>query len=299
MRQRPRLGVILTAVAVAICPWLADAQSGAELVGRFVLAGDAPRFGGFSGLEVSDDGMAFTALSDSAAVIIGTLRRDNNGAITAVEISGPPRPLLDAEGRPLIDPFDDSEGLAAAPNGDLFVSFELEHRVMRFPANGGPAETLPISGGFAEFWDNSGLEGIAIAQDGSLYALPEGDAAGVSAVPVFRFQGGAWDQVFEISEQSSWRPVGADFGPDGRLYVLERDYWGLLGLMSRLRRFSFDDHGGLNEEVLFSSRAGELGNLEGLAIWKDASGALRATMISDTNFLPILNTELVDFRLKD
>ena len=303
MRQRPRLGVILAAVAgtvlTAILPLATDAKTRAALVGSFSMKGDVPGFGGFSGLEFSDDGLSFIALSDSAALMTGTVRRNDRGAITAVDVTQPPRPLVDAQGQPLNDPFDDSEGLAAAPNGDLFVSFELVHRVVRYFADGTLAETLPVPSDFAGLEENSGLEGLALAPDGALYALPEGDAAGVRAAPVFRYRGGRWDRAFEISEQDSWRPVGADFGPDGRLYVLERDFWGLLGFKSRLRRLSFDDSGLVSEDVLFSTRAGQLGNLEGLSIWQDQSGALRATMISDNNFVPMLDTEFVDFVIHD
>ena len=303
MPQRPRFGLILAAYGAASLlaggsvagGWVAgDAGPRAERVGSFALADGPSGFGGFSGLEFSDDGLSFTALSDSAALVTGTVRRDARGAITSVEIS-PPRPIVDAEGLPLVNPFDDAEGLAAAANGDLFVSYELEHRIVRYAADGRQAAEVAFPPDLVVFEKNSGLEALALAPDGALYALPEGDTAGARTAPVFRFHDGRWDRVFEIAEQDSWRPVGADFGPDGCLYLLERDFWGLLGFKSRLRRLCFDDADLTSDAVLFASRAGQMGNLEGVSIWQSPGGVLRATMISDNNFMPMLGTEFVDF----
>ena len=88
--------------------------------------------------------------------------------------------------------------------------------------------------------------------------------------------------------------TGADLGPDGRLYVLERNFTGL-GFRSRLRRVNMD---GSEEEILLTTPTGTHDNLEGVAIWADDQG-LRATMISDDNFRFFQRTEVVDYRLPD
>jgi hypothetical protein len=90
--------------------------------------------------------------------------------------------------------------------------------------------------------------------------------------------------------------VDADFGPDGRFYLLERDLT-LLGFRSRLRRWDITAEGPGNEVTLFQTAAGTHDNLEGLSIWRDSTGGLRATMISDDNFLPLQRTELVEYAL--
>ena len=83
-------------------------------------------------------------------------------------------------------------------------------------------------------------------------------------------------------------------GPDGRLYVLERDFTGL-GFRSRLRRLNIDGSG---EEILLTTATGTHDNLEGLDVWADAEG-LRATMISDDNRYFFQETQFVDYRLPD
>jgi hypothetical protein len=105
--------------------------------------------------------------------------------------------------------------------------------------------------------------------------------------------------MMRIEADGAFLPVGADLGPDGRLYLLERRFHGLGGFASRLRRVVLQEGGVARGETLFQTRPGQFGNLEGLAIWRDGAGALRATLISDDNFLPVLGTELVEVRLPD
>jgi len=40
-------------------------------------------------------------------------------------------------------------------------------------------------------------------------------------------------------------------------------------------------------------------NLEGVSVWRDADGALRATLVSDDNFRFLQQTEIVEYLLPD
>ena len=280
-------------------PLGAAAVPRAVYLGTYQIPDRVEYLGGFSGLEFSEDGNSFVALSDSAALASGTVVRDERGAITGVSFDGPPVRLKDANGALMSDPADDSEGLAFAPDGSLYISFELMNRVAKFGRDGVLIETLPIPREFYVFEYNAGPEGLAIGPDGALFTLPEGDAGGMTSDPVFRFRNGGWDVPFNIREDATWRPVGADFGPDGRLYLLERDFWPLLGFKSRLRRIGFDETGVTSDETLFETQAGQHGNLEGLSIWTDKTGAVHATMITDNNFLAIQDSAFVDYRIED
>ena len=53
------------------------------------------------------------------------------------------------------------------------------------------------------------------------------------------------------------------------------------------------------EQTLFETPMGMFDNLEGLSVWRDATGALRATMISDDNFFFLQQTQIIEFRLPD
>ena len=65
--------------------------------------------------------------------------------------------------------------------------------------------------------------------------------------------------------------VDADFGPDGKLYVLERDF-GWLGFRTRVRRFALGPDGLGDEVTLLETPFGELDNMEGISVWRDAAG---------------------------
>lgn len=288
------LGLILALAIAAPC---AAGQGQAEFLGSFRLTDRVAYLGGLSGLELDAGGTSFAALSDSAALVSGDLRRDLSGAIIGISLDGAPVRLLDHAGRLLNPPRDDAEGLAYAGAGRFLISFELIHRVAIYAAAGEAVRTLPIPQKyFPGLHANAGLEGLAIGRDGAIYVLPEGDSAGSAWFPVFRFADGAWQEAFRLKGEKTFRPVGADFGPDGRLYILERDYWPLLGFRSRLRRVAVD---GTGEEVLIETPTGLHANLEGLAIWRDDKGRLRATMVADNNFLPFSATEFVDYAIPD
>jgi hypothetical protein len=81
--------------------------------------------------------------------------------------------------------------------------------------------------------------------------------------------------------------------------VLEREFYGLMGFASRLTRYEVGSAGLGPAEVMFKSPIGFHDNLEGVAIWRDAAGHLRATMVADDNFLPFLSSGLVEYRLPD
>lgn len=265
------------------------------------------RFGGFSAIELRD-ATHFTALSDRGAYVEGTLTRDAGGVITDV-LAGRIT-LLTSDGKaPLIALRSDSEGLALAPDGSFYVSFETAARVLHYKRLGGPAENLPIPKAFRSFPRNAGLEAVAVDMQGTVYAMPERTApAKVGGLarysgsdsdtpfPIFRYRNGKWDQPFDLPRVGEFLPVSADIGPDGRLYVLERAFHGIGGFASRVRSFTMAKPALTQARTLFESPAGLHDNLEGLSVWRDATGALRLTMVSDDNFRFLQRTEIVEYR---
>lgn len=277
----------------------APAAPRAEFSGSILLPTGDPLLGGLSGLQFSPDGRDFIALSDRGGLAAGEVTRDAGGAVVGIRMSGPVVPLRDREGRPVDAPYGDSEGLRIAADGSLLISFEQIHRIARYRIDGSLIDTLPVPLPFAGFPANSGIEALALAADGSVYAIPEGDAAGQADFPVYRLRDGTWTDAGAIRGAGTFRPVDAQFGPDGRLYVLERDFWPLLGFRTRLRRVTLGPDGVTADQPILETRAGRFGNLEGLSLWQDAAGGLHVTMVSDDNFLPVQVSQFVDWRLAD
>lgn len=258
-------------------------------------------WGGISAIDLSPDGQAFTILTDKGHFATGHFDRNAKGDITAWQI-GPLRALKGRGEAPLAKGRNDSEGLALLPGGaGAYVSFEGVARVLFYRNLSGSAENLPRPKAFARMRRNGAFEALALARDGALYALTEEVPRGKAAREVWRFQKGVWQQVYTLEGEGPFRPVAADFGPDGRLYLLERAFQGL-AFASRVRRFTLPPVGDAPRalgpgERLLESAFGTHDNLEGLAVWKDGRGTLRLTMVADDNFRFFQRSELVEYRL--
>lgn len=269
-----------------------------DYVGTFVWNIDDPDFGGFSGIKIADGGNSFYALSDRANLFRGNIIRDTSGRIREMNVTGRTH-LKDSDGNELPAGYlGDSEGLAVTPDGRVRVSFEGLSRVALYTSPDAAAQPLPRPPGLPEKKTNQGLEALAVQDDDTLYAIPEGSPGPDQPFPVLRFRDGKWDQPFTIRRDESWLPVGSDFGPDGWFYLLERGFHGLLGFSSRVRRFRFDETSVVQEELLLQTSPLKYDNLEGLSVWHDGQD-IRLTMISDDNFLFVQRTELVEYRLHE
>ncbi len=268
----------------------------ADYVASVTWATSEHRMGGFSGLEIWDNGHAFTTISDRGGLITGRFQR-RAGKITGISAS-PPAAITSISGQRLVGEWADSEGLARRPDGRLYISFEGQHRVLGYDRldmalhvpNSTAISAIPNS--------NSGLEALAIDTTGRLYAIPERSGRLTRPFPVWRLDGDRWDQVFTLPREGGFLVVGADFGPRGRLYILERAFTGF-GFRSRVRRFTMDNDRITAEETLLETPVLRHDNLEGLAVWRDTDGATRLTMISDDNFRSIQRTEFVEYKLQD
>ena len=254
---------------------------------------DDPAFGGFSALELDADGQGFMALTDKGHAVTGRLERDDTGRITGITASRPLL-LLDIAGAPLKNRASDSEGLALGPQGGFYVSFEGQHRIRYYTAVDQPAQRVAGHPDFADMQMNSSLEALAIDARGHLFTLPERSGALDRPFPVYRFDGQGWDMPFSLPRSGAFLPVGADIGPDGWLYLLERALTGP-GFRTRVRRFDVTGDQVNAEEVVFQTRTRQHDNLEGISVWQDGQGRTRITMIADDNFKFFQRTELVEY----
>lgn len=291
MRRCSCLQLALAALLSFALPASAEPQ----LVGSIVLSADVDGFSGFSGIEVGASGTQFTAITDKGLVMRGQITRDASGAPTGLAQTQFTH-LTDGRGERMPQWRSDAEGLAVDRGGRMYVSFEGDTgRVWRYDNFGSAATELRGPDAFDRLQGNSGLEGLAIDADGTVYTLPERSGRLDRPYPVWRLRGGTWDQPFSIPRRPPHLAVGLDIGPDGKLYLLERDF-SSLSFSTRLRRFDLGSSGITGEEVLLETRRGTHMNLEGVAIWRDDTGAIRATMIADNNGLAFLSTDLVEYR---
>ncbi len=296
MPKRSRVALALLLVLLSGFQGSAESPAPEGYLGKFIWRMQNPAFGGFSGIEILNDGQSFVALSDKASFVTGQITRNAEGQVTAM-IANPILQLLDGKtGKPLIGWRTDSEGLAIDTAGHAFVSFENRPGVARLDLETGATQDLNRHPDFAKLSRNGALEALAIGDDQTLYTLPERPHS--KTVPVYRWHNGVWDKTLQLPRRDGFAAVAADI-LDGKLYLLEREFRMIGGFASRLRRFDITDSGLVAEKTLFETPMGMFDNLEGMSVWRDATGAVRATMISDDNFFFLQQTQIIEFRLPD
>jgi hypothetical protein len=276
-------------VAVFILFGATPALPEAHLVAR--LAFDIAGAEELSAIELDPTGTVFTMVTDRGFLLRGELNRTDE-VLTGLTISQM-IPLKGEDGHPLADRQTDSEGIAFGPNGQLYISFEGRSRIMAYDQPEGPALPIRRAATFDSFQSNAGLEALATGPDGTIYTIPERSGRFDLPFPVYRYRND-WDIAFTISRSDSFLVTGADIGPDRKFYLLERDFLGV-GFRSRVRRFDMD---GTNEETLLQTELRTHSNLEGIAVWRDTTGHIRLTMVSDNGqtFGP---STLVEYQLTD
>lgn len=238
--------------------------------------------GGISAIEVAPDGHTFVALSDRSWLIHGAFKRDAQGRIVEV-VNAAPIPLR-VHGKGI-----DSEGLAVLPDGSLMVASERPSALFHFDKTGAliGRHAMPDTGDWLQ--RNRGIE--ALAFDAGLIAMPE--STGIP-VPIWAERDGAWQEVMQLDQPAGFAPVGADVGPDGGLYVLQRAV--AIGFSSRIVRV---DLATSDVAEILSIPPGQLGNVEGLSLWRDQTGALVMTLVTDDNQNPFQRSDLVEIRIQN
>ncbi|MEL6806504.1 MAG: esterase-like activity of phytase family protein [Pseudomonadota bacterium] len=236
--------------------------------------------GGISAIEVEQDGQAAFVLSDRGTGHRLTIERTKSGGrISNVRSVDLPYPKWDTEG-------------LATSSATTFLSYEDPASISTLDG-----EVLFTPRAFTAFPTNGALEALAITSDGALLTLPENPPKRTGAFPIHRFQDGVWDIAAYLPRNGGFQPTGADVGPDGRLYILERAF-SALGFRTRIRRVTLDVPEPKAETVL-ETRLGTHDNLEGLSVWTSRSGATCVSMVSDNNFLSIQTSELVEYAVTE
>ena len=279
----------------ALFPLAGSAQTprNTDVAPIFVWRSSGRTFGGFSAIHLFPNGLDFIALSDRAFLYTGRLQRNSDERIIGVTTHSIHQ-LRHHDGSLLSGPRGDSEGLALASDGTIYISFEggRRTRVAAYDTPDSPARILPRHPNFREMPGNGALEALAIDAQGRLYTLPE--ESPTHSFPLYRFARNQWDVIGHVPKRDGFAPVSADFGPDGNFYLLERRF----RIPSFTTRISRLRPGRWNQpETLFESMPGALDNHEGITITRNRQGRLRATIISDDNRFFLQRTEIVEILL--
>lgn len=247
------------------------------------------RFGGLSALvktpdgylSVSDRGVLFSFVGEGFERAQLAPLREENGE------------LLEGSNR------QDSESLALAQDGSVYVSFERDHRLVRYGRDGFAQGTvLRFPKSEKALVHNDGIEAIEFLGDGTLLMVGEGQASDPSTA-VWLLKDGQKTR-FDLPLKDGFRPTGVVRLPESdRFILLERYYKPLLGVGTRLSYLNVSadslTRGALLAEL---SPPTPIDNYEGITAHKDAQGRVIVTLVSDDNYSVLQRTLLVRFLIK-
>lgn len=262
-----------------------------EFRGAVALRPSDDAFGGLSGLALTGPRAAL-AVSDAGRWARFRLRIEAGRLVGAEDAAL--APMLDRAGDRPPRGARDAEALARDPGtGRLWVAFEGYHRLQAWD----DPLAAPVAARRNEAWErgfgeNGGFEALALDRGGRLWAIRETAVGGAHEVWIDEPAG--W-RVARLPAAPPFRPTGAEFGPDGRLYLAERAFSFTAGFRFRLRRFAVEDGAPTRPETLLELGAETfIDNVEAIAIWEE-EGRTFLLLLSDDNFLPLQRTILALF----
>lgn len=275
-------------------------------LGSLRLTSPDDNFGGISGLIVSPDGGRFLAITDSSHWLTGKLvyRGKRLTGATGIEIA----PLLDTGGKPMSGKAGDAEGLTGALDGDVFISFERDHRIWRyaFGAKGLKSTPTPVStpGDLQKAPSNGGLEGIAKLKDGRFLAIAEsfyndeGNLKGWLLDPRINTA-----EPLTLRRRMPFDLTDIQQLDNGDVLTLERRFSSTGGVgfsMRHIQAKSIEPGALLDGDVIADAAMNfNIDNMEGLALRKGENGETLVYLVSDDNFnAPLQQTLLMLFELK-
>jgi hypothetical protein len=277
--------------------------------GGLRLTSDHPEFGGLSGLLILEEGRKLLAVTDRGSWVTAKPVYDGQGWLAGLE-DARIGPLLDLDGTPVASTSgaNDAEALALLPKGEVLVSFERKHRVLRYALIDGAPSGQPTAfaapGGHPE-GSNEGLEGL-VEVPGGVLGVSEGltglDPIGKTSIG-FLWTGEAWAET-AFRPRDDLAPVGAAPLPDNSgILLLERHWSRIGGIRVRLSRVPMDSvrPGGVSEavELAFFRPPIVADNYEGVAARSTQDGETLIYIVSDDNFNVLQRNLLVMFALKE
>jgi hypothetical protein len=255
------------------------------------------RFGGLSGLLVSADGRHLTAISDRGYWIEAGLVYDRSGVLTGIDRAEVSE-LRAPNGKSIARrPAGNAEALAPAPDGKgVVVSFEMQPKLLLYPAAGGPAAWLKSPAELAQAPRNEGIEALTRLADGRLMALTEGLRAG-GGTTGWVGGGRRWSTV-TWRTGGGFQPTGATTLPEGDVLVLERRILPP-GARVRVQKSADITEGAVldGEEIARFEGALTFDNMEGIDARRGDAGETLVYLISDDNYSFLQRTLLLMFRL--
>jgi hypothetical protein len=297
-------------IQIAARPLILDPRDpAADRVGQLIYRGGVSltandaRFGGWSDMDISEDGTRLTAISDRGFWFDATLEYDEKGGVAQLTNARLDY-LLNLGGRRQSGLAGDAEGMSRAPDGSFFVSFERRHRIWMYPAAEPPfsarPRVIPAPPGATAMPVNGGIEALVRLPGGRLLALSEELQDENGANVGWIGDGRTWGRL-TYQAGVDFKPTGAARLPDGDVLVLERRFTRFNVPAARIVRVSADSlrPGAhiVGTELALIEPPLSFDNFEGIGARKGSGGETLIYLISDDNYFFLQRTLLLVFEL--
>ena len=204
----------------------------------------------------------------------------------------------------------DAEAVERLADGSYLVSFEGNHRILRYASLKSQPTLFAIPPGIAEAPRNGGLEAMTPLADGRVLVLSEkfhseedgGKGKGDYIGWLLTADGQNLGQVYWPGT-GIFRPTDLAALPNGDVLLLQRRFTLVGGAGARLSRIPAAriKAGGrlIDEEVALLTPHRAVDNFAGLAVRRDPKGGWLIYLLSDDNFNPLQRTLLLQFHLAE
>ncbi len=288
--------VTVTSASLSRFALLTNATSFGPLTwrGGLELTSTNTKFGGLSGLIMSDECTSMRAVSDAGRWLTASVTYNDSAlsGLTKASIL----PILDDKGKPPPSKrWGDAEAIAAGPNGKTIVGFESRTRVGAYDLAGkgmtARFQNLNPPKDIVRGKRNGELESVGYFNSGAMkgyyIAVAETNLDTQGNTKAWAWNG-KLSIAFSIKQLASYEITDIALLPNGDVLVLQRSYSAMTLPGMAMSRFPASDikrGKTIRPETLLDVRAPfyAIDNMEGLAVC-ERNGELRLNILSDNNF---------------
>lgn len=304
--QTPKIEVKLTPVIIDSFSRSRTQFGKLKLLAAYKLSSPMKRFGGFSSLAIDPKTKTLYTISDRGMLFITTLKHDSGGKKLIGLENWKAYPLRETNGSITKGLRRDAEAITRDQDGSLFISFEQDHRIVRYLKPGAKAQALSfLPPTIKKMPSNGGFEAMIMLKDHRILAFSE---------ERYQKDGYIGWLISKDANQSICLKGDPDFRPtdltqlhNGDILVLERAFSLLSGLRTRIRKIPHSELSTATKEkrciradLIYAFQKGErVDNFEGIAAEYHApSKSSLIYLISDDNFNFFQATLLYQFVLQ-
>tara|TARA_B100000686_G_C16717229_1_gene932805 strand:+ start:409 stop:1491 length:1083 start_codon:yes stop_codon:yes gene_type:complete len=255
------------------------------------------RFGGLSGLLVSQNGNRALAISDRGWWLQGYLVYNQWGDLVGVrDMNILPMRSLEASSKFTLD----AEAIVQTGEGDLIVAYERQHRLWSYSDVFSRPTPINMGKSLSNLPHNSGIESLVLMAPGEFLAITENGVGESNFAAFYKTKSGV--SRVEYPYDSYFRPSDAVRIAQNSFLVLERGYNREVGVGARLvlaELRTLNENFEITKDVLVNLRWPiPLDNFEGLAITSGPTKPATVYLLSDDNYSKDQRTLLMMFELE-